>query len=385
MNRALRSSLRLLALVQAVLGLRVVWRLVRTGRYGAIPVAPADAVGPGALAVVVPVLDEEARLAPCLDGLMEHGAEVGQILVVDGGSTDGTAALVRAYARRDCRVRLVLAGPAPPDWNGKVWGLQAGWREVRGSARWLLTLDADVRPAPPLARSLVAFAEQRGLRLMSVATRQRVSGLGEGLLHPSLLATLVYRFGRPGTMSSAVSDVMANGQCMLVDCDQLEALNGFLDVNDSLCEDVTFSRLAARAGTPVGFFQADGLVEVSMFSDWREAWRNWPRSLSTRDALFGISGWVGLFEVLLVQALPLPLAMLAGSDSWLRRVNLALLTIRLGTLVGSSRAYVDRPASYWLSPLLDLPVALALWRSALRQHHVWRSRTYTRQKGILVA
>ena len=38
-----------------------------------------------------------------------------------------------------------------------------------------------------------------------------------------------------------------------------------------------------------------------------------------------------------------------------------------------------------LSPVLDLPAAFALWRSALRRRHVWRGRTYARQKGLIVA
>jgi hypothetical protein len=88
--------------------------------------------------------------------------------------------------------------------------------------------------------------------------------------------------------------------------------------------------------------------------------------------------------VLLVQALPLPLVLSGALEPRIRRVNLALAAIRLGMLLGTSGAYAIRPSSYWLSPLLDLPVALALWRSALRRDHVWRGRTYTRRKGSLV-
>ena len=129
----------------------------------------------GAVTVVGPVLNEAQRLAPCLDGLLGQGPEVGEILIVDGGSTDGTRDLVRAYARRDRRMRLVEAGPAPDDWNGKVWGLDVGERALSWSAAWLLTLDADVRPSPALARSLVARAQRRHLRLLSVATAHRES------------------------------------------------------------------------------------------------------------------------------------------------------------------------------------------------------------------
>jgi len=381
-----RRTLRLLLVfVQSALGARVVWRLVRTARDVPIRPAPVRTIEPGAVAVIVPVLNEAHRLGPCLEGLLASGGEVGEILLVDSGSTDATCDLVRAYARRDRRLRLVEAGRAPVDWNGKVWGLAAGERALGTAAAWVLTLDADVHPAPALARSLVVRAEHRQLRFLSVATAQRLSGPVEGLLHPALLATLVYRFGPPGGATRTPGAVLANGQCCLIRRDLLRQLGGFQTVRDSLCEDITLARLAAWCGDAVGFFEAPGLIDAAMYADWHDAWRNWPRSLATRDALFGVAGWLGLLEVLLVQALPLPLLLTRWPAGALRQMNVLLLVIRVGMLVGMTRAYPSRPGTYWLSPVLDLPAACALWRSALRKQHIWRGRAYTRQKGRLVA
>jgi dolichol-phosphate mannosyltransferase len=333
--------------------------------------------------VLVPVLNEAERLGDCLAGLAAQGAEVAEVLVIDGGSCDSTCDLVRTYAAKDPRVHLVEAGPAPPGWNGKVWGLYAGERALTPSTQWVLTIDADVRPRPALARSLLARARSHHLRLLSIATPQRLSGQLEGVVHPALLATLVYRFGRPGTATSRPDQALANGQCCLVRRDLLRQVGGFEEVRDSLCEDVTLARLAAAAGEQVGFYEADGLVEVSMYPGWRETWRNWPRSLATRDRLFGTRGWLGLLEVALVQALPLPLLLLGWRSGALRRTNFLLVAIRLGMLVGMARAYPSRPWTYWLSALADVPAALAVWRSALTRHHTWRGRSYSREKGSL--
>jgi len=98
-----------------------------------------------------------------------------------------------------------------------------------------------------------------------------------------------------------------------------------------------------------------------------------------------VAGWLGLLEVLLVQALPLPLLLIRWPSGGPWRLNLLLLAIRLGMLVGMARAYPARPWTYWLSPVLDLPAGFALWRSALRRRHAWRGRTYARQKGLIVA
>ena len=389
---------------QAALGARVLWRLARTAngrRILAIDAPPAARV-----TVIVPVLDERERLGPCLDGLIAQGPEVAEILVVDGGSTDGTTELVAAYAQRDDRVRLVDARPVPAAWNGKVHGLEVGLDRSSPGTSWVLTVDADVRPGSALVRSLLAHAEAEEVVALSVATQQRLSGAAEALVHPALLTTLVYRFGIPGHATDRVAAVQANGQCFLVRRDVLLAAGGFASVRDSVCEDVTLARGLAAAGHRVGFYESDDLVVVAMYAGWRDAWRNWTRSLPLRDRYSGLAGWLGLAEVALVQALPLPLAV---ALAWGRRaavgweasggrgrarqavprpvgwggrglwgVNLVLAVARVGVLVGTARAYPRRPWTYWLSPLHDVPVAGGVWLSAVRRRHVWRGRVIVR-------
>lgn len=373
----IRRALALLAIVQAALALRVVARLVRTasGRR----VARHAGGAPGArVSVLVPVLDEANRLAPCLDGLIAQGPEVAEILVVDGGSTDGTPDLVRQYADRDPRVRLVDATPVPTGRNGKAHGLQAGLDRSDPATGWLLTIDADVRPAPGLVPALLAHAAAEEVRALSAATRQRLSGAAEGLVHPAMLATLVYRYGIPGHATADVGQVQANGQCFLARRDVLERIGGFAVGLDSACEDVTVARAIAAQGHRVGFYETDGLVSVAMYAGAREAWENWTRSLPMKDRFANGAGPARLAEILLVQALPLPLAALAAAIAGARHpataVNVALLCVRVGVLAGMARAYAGRPATYWLSPLADLPVALRLWRMARRRRHTWRGR-----------
>ncbi len=427
---ALRNALLiLLAAAQVVAGLRVAVRLVRTARGTRIQ--RSDAPVPGErISVIVPVLDERWRVMPCLEGLMTQPSEVQEILVVDGGSSDGTQSVVRTAAERDARIRLVDASPIPADWNGKAHGLQTGLLHADPLSNWILTMDADVQPRPDLSRSLLAHVRRSGVALQGVATRQDVAGAADGLLHPALLTTLVYRHGIPGHDSSNVHEVQANGQCSLFRREVLDRLGGFALARDSRCEDVTMARAVAQARHPVGFHEADNLVEASMYGNWRETWQNWPRSLTLRDRFWGLGGRLGLAEVTLAQGLPLVLlaAELAwrgrarsqavapkvegkqekqdvleppvpratpiaggpgsftggcGSDKANRRstrhvlrvVNIVLLAMRLGILAGTRRAYDRPPFTYWLSPLVDFPVALRLWQSALQRTHTWRGRT----------
>jgi rSAM/selenodomain-associated transferase 2 len=82
------------------------------------------------LSVVIPVLNAAATLGPCLAAL----GEADDIVVVDGGSTDGTAALAE-----NSGAHLVHSA------RGRGLQLAAGAAAARGD--WLLFLHADTRLA----------------------------------------------------------------------------------------------------------------------------------------------------------------------------------------------------------------------------------------------
>lgn len=94
------------------------------------------------LSVVIPAYNEERRLPSTLDALFAwldansyHDAEV---IVVDDGSRDRTAALVETRAQSDPRLRLVKN----PGNRGKGYAVRHGMTEAQGD--WILMTDADL-------------------------------------------------------------------------------------------------------------------------------------------------------------------------------------------------------------------------------------------------
>ncbi|HEX8449342.1 MAG TPA: TIGR04283 family arsenosugar biosynthesis glycosyltransferase [Allosphingosinicella sp.] len=83
------------------------------------------------LSVVIPALNAAATLGPCLDSVREAD----EIVVVDGGSTDSTAAVPEAFGAR------LVRSP-----RGRGVQLAAGAAAAKGD--WLLFLHADTRLAP---------------------------------------------------------------------------------------------------------------------------------------------------------------------------------------------------------------------------------------------
>jgi dolichol-phosphate mannosyltransferase len=336
------------------------------------------------ISVILPVLNEAPRIGKALAGLISQPQEVSEILVVDGGSTDDTRAIVAKFSACDNRVHWIDATPIDPQWTGKAWGLHCGLGHTQPACRWILCVDADVEVSRDLARSLLAHTKKTGISVLSVATLQKLSGKLEALIHPSMLTSLIYRFGSPGGATRDRHKVQANGQCFFAPRDILIRTDAFRTARSSLCEDITIARRLAECGESVGFYEADGLVSVTMYDHWREAWDNWPRSLPMRDQYFGWHEALNLIGALILQALPLPLflsGLVRGGPLCFLILTGALLALRLGILIGVARAYPDRPWSYWLSPLADLPVALRILQLTLRRRHRWRGRTYVRRKG----
>lgn len=69
------------------------------------------------LSVIVPARNEEHFLRSQLDALVsQHWSGEWEVVVVDNGSTDGTATIAREYVDREPRVRLVSA-PDLADWS----------------------------------------------------------------------------------------------------------------------------------------------------------------------------------------------------------------------------------------------------------------------------
>jgi rSAM/selenodomain-associated transferase 2/rSAM/selenodomain-associated transferase 1 len=175
------------------------------------------------ISVVIPVLNEEARIGRrleelgCIDG-------IGEVIVVDGGSIDRTVAIARSIPR----VKVIEAS------RGRARQMNAGAAAASGEA--ILFLHADVS-LPPDAASLIDRAlEQPGAIAGAFKTwtlsDTRESRLGF-LLH---LADLRSRY----------TSLPYGDQAIFVNARMFRELGGYPD--QPLMEDLEFSRRLKRRG-----------------------------------------------------------------------------------------------------------------------------------------
>lgn len=108
------------------------------------------------ISVVVPVYNEEQNVAPLVAAVRQalEGGEPWELLLVDDGSRDGTAAAVAAEQALDVRVRLV---PLARNY-GQTPAMQAGFSEARGSR--VVSMDGDLQNDPADIPMLLAKLDE---------------------------------------------------------------------------------------------------------------------------------------------------------------------------------------------------------------------------------
>ncbi|MGV7212426.1 glycosyltransferase [Bradyrhizobium sp. UFLA05-112] len=202
--------------------------------------ASATARSANFVSIVIPAKNAAAYIRETIDSALAQSADVGEVIVIDDGSSDETAAIVGSI--RDSRLHLVANELA-----GVSAARNLGARAARGG--WLLFLDADDRLRSGAVATLVAAAKAAPAAVVVYGDYDLIDSDGRPIGRRGLLK------GR----SKPSGDVLArlargnfivNGGIMLVRTDAFWTAGGF-DERLSLCEDWhCWCRLAA-----IGDFQ----------------------------------------------------------------------------------------------------------------------------------
>lgn len=203
---------------------------------------------------VIPARDEAETIAASVQSLLRQ-TYPGRlsIIVVDDGSSDGTADEVRRVAESipDTAVTVVTGLTPPLGWTGKLWALKQGievaeTQEARPD--FLLLTDADITHAPDTLAWLTAHAARGGYVLTSLMAKLRCQSLAER----SHVAAFVYFFQMlfpfEWVCRARSRTAAAAGGCMLVDAVTLRLAGGIECVRDALIDDCSLARRLKQCG-----------------------------------------------------------------------------------------------------------------------------------------
>jgi len=232
---------------------------------------PVPATPRSRVSVLLPVRDEAHRVRPCLDALLRQGHEV---LVLDDGSTDGTADVVRAAG-----ARLLTGAPLPQGWLGKPHACQQLADAADPASEVLVFVDADVVLSPGAVDAAVALLERLDLDLVSPYPRQDAPGptrLVQPLQQWSWLAFLPLRWAERSRRTSLTA---ATGQLLVVRRSTYDRAGGHAAVRDQVVEDLALLRNVKRAGGRGVVVDGTRIATCRMYDDWQQLAAGYGKSL----------------------------------------------------------------------------------------------------------
>ncbi|MCI4373270.1 MAG: glycosyltransferase [Thermoplasmata archaeon] len=338
--------------------------------------APPGPVPSGRVSVIVAARNEVDDLPATLDCLLAQDVSDLEILVVDGGSTDGSQAVTDA---RGPRVRRIDEPPLPEGWVGKNWGCWTGATAATGD--WLLFLDADVRTHPAAVRSVVGWADSERADLATLATRVEMHGFWERLVLPFYIQMVLTYFRAPRVNRPGSSAAMVNGQFLLFRRAAYDRLGGHAAVRSYVLEDIAIARRARAAGLTIRLANAVELATTRMYRDPEEMFEGLLKNVHGAEfratRLVGFLG--GLIGFFLLPLAVLPVGLWTG--------NLPLVAVGAFlwvALFGKHAAFchaVGSPAVYGLLyPLATIYyvrlVGVSLVRGLRRRPVRWKGRAY---------
>jgi glycosyltransferase involved in cell wall biosynthesis len=196
-------------------------------------------VGPPLISVVVPAFNAEATIGATLEGVRSQTHRALEVVVVDDGSTDGTARIVERFVAEDSRIRLLRQQN-----RGVARARNAGFAMTRGA--YIAPLDADDLWHPRKLELQLAAMQAGGPSVGFVYTFfRRIDFAGH----------VLYEGGTSGArgrlfLRHLLANPVCNGSALLVRREAWISADGYSpelqDRGAQGCEDFLFQLLIAR-------------------------------------------------------------------------------------------------------------------------------------------
>jgi hypothetical protein len=320
------------------------------------------------VSVLVPARDEEHRIARCVTALLaQRDVPDLEVVVLDDGSGDATADVVRSAAAGDPRLRLLTASDEPPTgWLGKPYACARLAAAATGDV--LVFVDADVVVEPDAIAATVALLDEHQLDFVSPYPRQLADGPLPRLVQPLLQwSWLTFLPLRTAERSGRPALAVANGQLLAVTRAAYDTAGGHGAVRGDVVDDIMLARALHRAGRRGGIVDGTAIATCRMYDDARQLADGYGKWLWT--AFGSPAGAATACGLLLLGYVVPPVAVVTGS-----RVGLAGYAAGVAGRVVAARRTGGRALPDALAHPASVLAFCALVVRSYAQHRRGRAR-----------
>ena len=334
------------------------------------------------VSIILPVRNQASTVQECVGSLVEVEYPNKEIIVVDGGSTDGTREILQKFL---LRITILDEEPLPSGWVGKNWACHQGYRKSKGEL--LLFTDGDsIHSTDSLTRS-VSFLQSEKAAMVTLAPATILRSFWEKVLQPPIFLLILILVGGKLVNEDHRGNAIANGQYMLFQREAYEKIGGHAAVRDKIIEDYSLARLLKKAGMRLRFVTAQDALGVRMYASLGEIWKGWRKNfytVSQRHMFAKAAARIALMFTLLI----LPFAVLAYGLVLAPADPLNPYLISgafMSFLLWLGIAVLDRSIKIPLGYALLFPVAISVYigigidstlRGSLGYGFSWKGRVY---------
>lgn len=228
------------------------------------------------ISVIVPVRNEETKVARCLESLAKQDYPEFEIVVIDDKSTDSSGQIIADLAERYPGIKVVQGRESRPGWLGKCNALHHGSPQAKGE--WLVFSDADTFHHPNSLRDAVGAAIQYKVDMISFMPVQELYSFGERIVMPTLLGSFLMGDPTNSINDPKSSRSYAYGQYIMVRRSTYDAIGGHESVKDQILDDISIGRVTKEQGFSVTACDGRPLYTVRMYTNFSELWSGWTKN-----------------------------------------------------------------------------------------------------------
>ncbi len=262
------------------------------------------------VSVLLPARNEEKDLGRCLDSLVNQDYPDYEIIVIDDNSTDRTGEIMRSYAARYPKIKVLTGKPLADGWLGKPYACTQ--LAENADAEYLLFTDADTVHSRTSVSWAVTNMARHDADFLSAYVRHTIGSIGEAVLVPIvyLLTTFLIPLSLVPERNNPLLS-FAIGQFIMVRKKVLESIGGFASVRNSIVEDMDLARAVKSSGFKTVFTDAKDYVSCRMYDSYWDACNGLSRVIFS--AIYGSKLLLAGLVILICGVIELPvLALLLG-------------------------------------------------------------------------
>lgn len=329
------------------------------------------------VSVLIPARNEEKRIKPLLDALINQNYSNYEVCILNDSSTDRTEEILFEYQQKSDRVKIFNGKELTPGWKGKPHALQQLIEQTE--SEYVICLDADLSVSEDFISWTIGRMEKTGVDCLSAWPRHSFKQKREYIICPAIYTLTTFLM--PLWLIHATKNKFFAFaiQFSAYKRESLQSIGGYEAVKNIMNEDLGMARRIKGDGFKTIFLDAKRKIFGDMYENFSSAVTGIERSLA--DVFENKFYPIFILSIFLLVALIFPpffvfFAVIFQWNGWLWGLIGILLFCFAWILSMINRRL--KPLSWFIFPVTYSAIIFLAWRSYFSaksgKGYIWKGR-----------